>query len=148
MTLLKNNPILAAIFTAVFCLIIPAMATGQNNIVGKTQTDTISKLKSAPTIEKRFVFLHGDCGCLLPYDPDVEYVWMPRHYSPVPQLPWSVFEQYTSDKVSYEKRKLSSIVDIEEVDGIKIIKKHNGNEYREEYLQPAEGGAETHRRGE
>ena len=138
MTHRKSYSILTALFAAVFCLIIPAMAMGQDDIVGRAQTDTISKLKSAPTIEKRIVFVHDDCGGLLLYYPDVEYVWMPRHYSPVLQLPWSVFEQYTSDKVSYEKRELSSMVEIEEADGIKIIKKEATDDPREEHLQPVQ----------
>ena len=138
MTLLKNNPKLTAIFTAVFCLIIPSMAMGQDDIVGRAQTDTVPKLKSAPTIEKRIVFVHDDCGGLMLYYPDVEYVWMPRHYSPVPQLPWSVFEQYTSDKTLYENRKLPPLVEIEEADGIKIIKKETTDDPREEHLQPVQ----------
>jgi hypothetical protein len=144
MTLLKNNPKLAAIFTAVFCLIIPAMATGQNDIVGRTQTDTISKLKPAPTIEKRIVFVHSDCGGLLPYYPDVEYVWMPRRIVKFPQLPSSVLEQYTSDKTLYENRRLPPLVEIEEADGIKIIKKEATDDPREEHLQPIERGPQAH----
>ncbi len=128
MTLLKNNPILAAIFTAVFCLIIPAMAMGQNNIVGRTQTDTISKLKSAPTIEKRIVFVHDDCGGLLLYYPDVEYVWLPQPYVKTPQLPWSVLQQYTHDMAADEIWRWPCVIEIEEVDGVKIVKKENDYE--------------------
>ena len=128
MTLLKNNPILAAIFTAVFCLIIPAMAMGQNNIVGRTQTDTISKLKSAPTIEKRIVFVHDDCGGLLLYYPDVEYVWLPQPYVETPQVPWSVLQQYTHDMAVDEIWRWPCVIEIEEVDGVKIVKKENDYE--------------------
>ncbi|MBQ9588377.1 MAG: hypothetical protein IJR26_11070 [Bacteroidales bacterium] len=141
---MKNNPKLAALFTAVFCLIIPAMATGQNNIVGRAQTDTISKLKPAPTIEKRIVFVHSVCGGVLPYYPDVEYVWIPRRIVKFPQPPSSVIEQYTRDKTLYENRRLPPLVEIEEVDGIKIIKKEATDDPREEYLQPAQRGPQAH----
>ena len=148
MTIVKNNSLLAAILAAVFCLTIPAMAIGQDNIGSRTQSDTISKLRAAPTIEKRFVFVYRSCGELYPYYPNIEYVWIPRLFVPVPELPGSVLEQYTRAKTLYENQKLPSMVEIEEVDGIKIIKKETDNEFREEHLQAAEGGAEAHRRGE
>ncbi|MDY6371726.1 MAG: hypothetical protein SPL12_05445 [Bacteroidales bacterium] len=140
----KSNSILTAIFTAVFCLTIPAITMGQDDIVGRAQTDTIPKLKAAPAIEKTFVFVDSDCGCLLPYYPDVEYVWTPRRFVKLPQLPSSVYEQYTSDKTLYEDRRLPPLVEIEDVDGIKIIKKETANDTREEHLQPAQRGPQAH----
>lgn len=74
----------------------------------------------------------------MPYYPDVEYVWMPRRIVKFPQLPSSVLEQYTSDKTLYENRKLPPLVEIEEVDGVKIIKKEATDDPREEHLQPVE----------
>ena len=134
----KSHSILTAMFSAVFCLTIPSMAMGQDDIVDRAQTDTIPKLRAAPAIEKTFAFVHSDCGGLLPYYPDVEYVWMPRRIVKLPQLPSSVLEQYTSDKTLYENRRLPPLVEIEEADGIKIIKKETTDDTREEHLQPIE----------
>ena len=72
------------------------------------------------------------------YYPDVEYVWMPRRIVKFPQPPSSVLEQYTSDKTLYENRRLPPLVEIEEADGIKIIKKEATDDPREEHLQPAQ----------
>ncbi len=119
---------LTAMFTAVLYLTMPIIAMGQNDSIGRTQTDTISKLKSAPTIEKRIVFVHDDCGGLLLYYPDVEYVWLPQPYVETPQLPWSVLQQYTHDMAADEIWRWPCVIEIEEVDGVKIVKKENDYE--------------------
>lgn len=119
---------LTAMFTAVLYLTMPIIAMGQNDSIGRTQTDTISKLKSAPTIEKRIVFVHDDCGGLLLYYPDVEYVWLPQPYVKTPQLPWSVLQQYTHDMAADEIWRWPCVIEIEEVDGVKIVKKENDYE--------------------
>lgn len=126
----KNIFMLTAMFTAVLYLTMPVIAMGQNDSIGGTQTDTMSKLKALPEQEKRIVlsFRFRDCCCPTLYEPDVEHVWLPQLYVKTPQLPWSVLQQYTHDMAADEIWRWPCVIEIEEVDGVKIIKKENDYE--------------------
>ncbi len=141
---------LTASLAAVLYLAMPTIAMGQGGNVGRPRTDTLPKLKAQPIPEqeKRFVPIFGkkyrfihickDCalayGCPeldveeVLYEPDVEYVVLSRPRRVTPQFPCSVLSRYTHNKELDERWKMPSMVEIEDVDGVKFIKKDNDYE--------------------
>ena len=79
-------------------------------------------------VSPRYVFiLSPDCGCLYPYYPDVEYVFLPRHYAKL-WLPDNTRERYNYGKYWDDWWRLPRAVEVEEVDGKKVIKDKNNDD--------------------
>ena len=121
---------LTASLAAVLYLAMPTIAMGQGGNVGRPRTDTLPKLKAQPIPEqeKRLVPIFDDgCWALL-YEPDVEYVLLSWPCRVTPQFPCSVLSRYTHNMELDERWKMPSLVEIEDVDGVKFIEKDNDYE--------------------
>ena len=90
----------------------------------------MERLQAVPdTVQKRQYFIiRGRCdGCLYPYYSDIEYVWVNRPLSEL-YFPEITREGYFDGKYWDEWWRLPQSVDVEDIDGQKVIKDNDKNE--------------------
>lgn len=115
MTFVKH--IALALF-ALMVLCVPSKIWAQDTLRG----NSLQRLAVVDTaVSPRYVYvLTSDCGGLIPYYPDVEYIFVYRDDKLC--FPEITRDRYFYGKYWYDWWRLPRAVEVEEVDGVKVIK--------------------------
>ncbi len=93
--------------------------------------ERMERLHAVPdTVQKRqfLIARHECCGCLYPDYPNFEYIWLEMPWRRKLYFPEITRERYLDDKYWDDWWRLPRAVEVEEVDGKKVIKDNNNDD--------------------
>ena len=93
--------------------------------------ERMERLHAVPdTVQKRqFLIARHECrGCLYPDYPNFEYIWLEMPWRRKLYFPEITRERYLDDKYWDDWWRLPHAVEVEEVDGKKVIKDNNNDD--------------------
>lgn len=91
----------------------------------------MERLHAVPdTVQKRqfLIARHECCGCLYPDYPNFEYIWLEMPWRRKLYFPEITRERYLDDKYWDDWWRLPQSVDVEDIDGQKVIKYNDNND--------------------
>lgn len=93
--------------------------------------ERMERLHAVPdTVQKRqfLIARHECCGCLYPDYPNFEYIWLEMPWRRKLYFPEITRERYLDDKYWDDWWRLPQSVDVEDIDGQKVIKDNDNND--------------------